>query len=55
VNVDFNSPESIAAWIAINPPKHTAMLSGLWTIWPQFRAAIETAVALSRRTPYATP
>jgi hypothetical protein len=56
VSINFNDPESIAAWIAIRPERHTAMLRGLWLLWPMFREQIEAAVAAcSKSTPEATP
>lgn len=40
-------PKSIADWLDIAPSRHRSQLRAMWTLWPQFRDAIEAGVKLA--------
>lgn len=42
-------PQSIAAWLDIAPSRHRSQLRAMWTLWLQFREAIEAGVKLADR------
>lgn len=43
----MHDPRSIAAWRAVYPERHDAILRAWWRMYPQWRAAIEASRGLA--------
>jgi hypothetical protein len=48
VTLDLNSPESIAAWFRVCPPRHGPQLAFFMELWPQFVESIKRAGEILR-------
>jgi hypothetical protein len=48
MHLDWHCPESIAAWWAIWPERHGALIAWRARVCPQFAAAIQAAWVLIR-------
>ena len=44
----MRDPDSIRAWLEVRPDQHLRILRALWRLRPQYREAIEAAVAMAR-------
>jgi hypothetical protein len=49
--IDFNRPESIAAWYLIHQQRHGPQIAQFAKLWPQFAGAIREAGAIIRSYP----
>lgn len=55
MDVNFNSPASIKAWLDIAPERHLPQLRALWRLQPQFRDAIQAAAPAKPKRQKASP
>lgn len=44
--LNFNDPHSIAAWLAVYPTRHLALLRALWRLQPQWREFMNQAAQI---------